>query len=520
VARFNAMTMILSLVAASLGHAVELSEQELRGKQIYRRGESPSGAPITAIVARGAVPISATILPCSGCHGEDGKGRPEGGVNPSDITWSVLTASYGHDHDYGRSHPAFDASTLARAIAEGIDPGDNALDLAMPRYSAAPSDMEDLVAYLRMIASDLDPGLTSDSIRLGTLLPREGVRQGIGESMNAVLAAMFDDVNASGGIHGRRLELVVGEYDPDQGEWNARDFLNRESVFALVSGYLGGVEKQVADLVEEDQVPLIGPYTIAPSGGDGLHRFSFYLLGGLTQQGRVLAKHAAAAPGNRRLAIIHPNGTAYAASVQSVRKESLAGGSEPVVTAGYQPPYFDAVDTAQMLQRENVGKVLFIGRATELQRLVDEAARLDWVSDFLLPGVFAGKSMFDIPADYEGQVLLGYSSIPADHTVNGVREFEKLHADHDFDYANSTAQISAFVATKVLIEGLKRAGRDLSRERLMKELEGLSAFQPGLMPPMSYNARRRIGALGGYVVSLDLEHKDFGEASKWIELQP
>jgi hypothetical protein len=110
--------------------------------------------------------------------------------------------------------------------------------------------------------------------------------------------------------------------------------------------------------------------------------------------------------------------------------------------------------------------------------------------------------------------------MPADHTAKGVSEFEKLHADYEIDYRHSTAQISAFVAAGILVEGLKRAGRDLSRDRLVNELEGLSDFQAGLMPPISYNATRRIGALGGYVVALDLEEKGFGPASKWIELQP
>ena len=99
--------------------AGELSVQEKRGKQIYVHGESTSGAPITARVARGATPIQASLLPCAGCHGEDGKGRPEGGVSPSDIRWKILAAAYGHDHDYGRSHPAFDETSLPQAVTTG-----------------------------------------------------------------------------------------------------------------------------------------------------------------------------------------------------------------------------------------------------------------------------------------------------------------------------------------------------------------------------------------------------------------
>ena len=519
-----AIAALALLSFGPLSHAVELTDQELRGRQIYQQGESRSGAPITALVSRGATPITASLLPCSGCHGEDGKGRPEGGVKPSDITWNSLTASYGHEHDYARSHAAFDEMSLARAVILGRDPGDNELDTAMPRYSMAESDMQDLVAYIKRIDADLDPGLSDDVVRLGTLLPLEGQLQSVGASMKSVLDGYFADINANGGIHGRRIELVAGEYAADamQGGWNARDFLQQEPVFALVSSYLTGIEIEVSALAEEEEVPLVGPFTMSPEDGDGIYRYSFYLLGGLEQQASVLTRHATneLLADDARIAIIHPNGAVYEAAAKAAEAQGKARRADAILKFSYQAPYFDAVDTAKMLQQKNISTVLFFGAANDLRRLADEARRNEWTPDLLLPGVFASKGMFDIPAAYQGRVFLGYSSMPNDHTEKGVREFEKLHGDHDIDYRHSTAQISAFVAAKVLVEGLKRAGRDLSRDRLVTELEGLSDFQSGLMPPISYNATRRIGALGGYVVALDLQLKGFADASKWIELQP
>ena len=522
--RLGLVACFLSMLTVLPSYAGGLSGQEMRGKQIYQNGKSVSGSPITALVARGATPISASFLPCSGCHGEDGKGRPEGGVNPSNITWNILTASYGHDHDYGRSHPAFDETSLARAITAGVDSTDNALDLAMPRYAMSPSDMADLIVYIKRIETDLDPGLSEDVIKIGTLLPLEGPLESIGQSMRSVLDGYFADINANGGIHGRRIELVIGEYSAEslQGGWNARDFLQEEPIFALVSSYLAGIETEVAALAEEQALPLVGPYTPSPDDGDGLYRYSFYLLGGLSQQARVLARHAATemVPDNERLAIIHPNGLAYEAAVKSVQEQGAIKSWDPIWTSSYQAPYFDAVDAARTLAQERIKRVIFFGTANDLRRLAEETTRQDWELDLMLPGVFTSKGMFNIPATFKGRVLLGYSSMPSDHTAQGVSEFEKLHADYEIDYRHSTAQISAFVAARILVEGLKRAGRDLSRDRLVNELEGLSDFQPGLMPPISYNATRRIGALGGYVVALDLERKGFGKTSKWISLQP
>ena len=516
--------VLVLLFSGTEAGSVELTAAEQRGRQVYHEGESASGTPMTVIVSQGGTPISASFLPCSGCHGKDGKGRPEGGVKPSDITWKTLTAAYGHDHDYGRSHPAFDEMSLSRAVILGRDPADNELNMAMPRYSMAESDMRDLVAYIKKIEFDLDPGIDEDVIHLGTLLPLEGPLQSVGESMQSVLDGYFEDINASGGIHGRRIELVVGAYasDPVKAGWNARDFLRKEDVFALVSGYAAGVEMELAELAEDTETPLIGPHTVSPEEGGGLYSHTFYLLGGMTHQAQVLARHAMGAlhAEGDSLAVVRPNGSVYEVAQDAAQSQRSFRGSENVLTLSYTAPYFDAVDTAQMLSERNIRTVLFFGTAIDFRRLADECARREWTPDLLLPGVFAGQGMFEIAEDYAGQVLLGYSSMPVDHTAAGVREFEKLHADHGFDYRHSTAQISAFVAAKVMVEGLKRAGRDLSRERLVRELEGLTEFQAGLMPPVSYNATRRIGALGGYVVKLDIANKGFDQPSKWIAIQP
>jgi len=77
--------------------------------------------------------------------------------------------------------------------------------------------------------------------------------------------------------------------------------------------------------------------------------------------------------------------------------------------------------------------------------------------------------------------------------------------------------LAAFSSAKILVEGLKQAGRDLSREKLIVVLEGLYEYQTGLTPPITYGPNRRVGALGAYIVSIDLKAKRFVPVSNWIE---
>jgi ABC-type branched-subunit amino acid transport system substrate-binding protein len=516
---FLLAVLTLLLVPAAWSADEHLTELEKRGKLVYAAGESASGAPITAVVSRGATPIPASILPCSGCHGDDGAGRPEGGVVPSDVSWSTLVSSYGHKHSYGRSHPAFDKDSIAASIIQGIDPAGNELDMAMPRYAMSQDDMNALLAYLKRVATDYDPGVSEETIRVGTLLPVEGDLAAMGNAMRAVIEASFADINAGGGIHGRKLELVVTNYedDPVRSLWAVRDLLQQDSVFAMVGGFTAGVTDQLSALAEELEVPMIGPYTQAPREGNGLERQSFYLASGIEQQAAVLVRHRVSQ--GDKIGIVRPASAAFNDVVANTRAEFEKRSDAEVIDLSYSPPYLDVVDVARTMQSRDVDVVVFLGPAKELKRLANECLTQSYAPDLLFPGVFAGQSLFEVDSGFGGNVLIGYSSIPADHTPEGVAAFETLHAKHELGYEYSTAQISTFVAAQVFAEGLKRAGRSLSREKLLLALEGLADFQPGLLPPISYNRSRRIGAFGGYIMTLDLETKQLKQAGNWISLQ-
>jgi len=135
-----------------------LTAAEKRGKALYLRGESPSGKPIVAML--GDVDVPPSTMPCAGCHGLRAEGKTEGGVTAGNLTWSNMTKPYGHTHPSGRKHGAFDEKLFAQSLIDGVDPAGNKLAVAMPRFQMSSEDMADLIAYLKRIETDRDPGLT------------------------------------------------------------------------------------------------------------------------------------------------------------------------------------------------------------------------------------------------------------------------------------------------------------------------------------------------------------------------
>lgn len=77
------------------------------------------------------------------------------------------------------------------------------------------------------------------------------------------------------------------------------------------------------------------------------------------------------------------------------------------------------------------------------------------------------------------------------------------------------SQLAALASAELLEEGLRQAGRDVSREKLIVALEGLYDHETGLTPRMSFGPNRRVGARGAYVLTVE-----GGRSSEeWIEVR-
>src|SRR5215218_6971813 len=320
----------------------ELTQQEKRGKAFYLRGESASGQEITALM--GEIDVPASTLTCAGCHGIRGEGITEGGVTAGPLTWSFLTKPYGHTDEGGRKHQAFSENSFVRMLTAGLDPAGNKLAVAMPTYRMSQEDMANLIAYLKRIETDTDPGVNDTSIVLATVLPEKAALSGLAQSMGDVLQAYFAEINSRGGIYNRRIELRVMYGDTSSTAANMKHLIDDEQVFAIVSGLTAGAEEEVATLSKDREVPFIGPSTLLPQRGLPLNRYVFYLLPGLKEQARTLVNFAAKKtdPKKSRVAIVCPDADFSRGIARSIEDQAKKLGWTSITSVYYQRDKFNA----------------------------------------------------------------------------------------------------------------------------------------------------------------------------------
>ena len=512
-----ALSVLFAVSFAYAQNAGGLTESERRGKAIYLRGESPTGRKITTML--GDIDVPASTMTCAGCHGLRGEGKTEGGVTAGNLTWTNLVKAYGHTHPSGRKHAAFDEKLFTRALVQGLDPTGNELAVAMPRYEMAPEDLADLIAYLKRIEADRDPGLTETTITVGTILPKDGALAETGAAMKDVLTAYFANINDKGGIYSRRIELKTIDAGPDAAGTaaNAKRSIETGEIFALVSGLSAGADKELATITRDAEIPFLGAATLLTQNNAQENRNLFYLLPGASQQARSLINFAASRPGLKKsgFAIVHSENELALAAATAIEDQARKIGWSSISKKAIPTDRFDAAALVGSLKAEGVETVFFLSSSGE-SAFINAAAAANWTPHVFLLGALAPRDLVKtLPLSFKDRVFLSFPTVPSDVAPAGLAELRALEEKYKFAPGHTASKLNAFAAAKIFTEALKRSGRELSREKLITTLEGIYEYETGVTPTITFGPNRRVGAMGAYVVSIDPAKREF-VSSGWV----
>lgn len=510
---------MLALFTQHSAIAVDLSAEERKGRQLYVQGAVANEHEPTAWLGAESMPVAASMVPCVGCHGEDGLGRSEGAVIPLEVTWRHLSKPYGHQHK-GRIHPAFSEKSLAIALQQGIDPAGNRLDSSMPRYAFNPQQISALIAYLKRIDNDPVPGVDDNHIQVSTLLPLKGDMAEIGGSMKAMLIAYFNAINEQGGIFNRKLQLQVLETSetPDATLANVKRLINDQQTFAIVGADISGLDQQIAEIMEQARIPLVGPVTLFPQNEATTNRYSFYLFSGIKLQVQALVDFAGQAVEtvNPRVAVVYPEDERFLPIVAALERQGQSYRWPTPSKVGVQSGHFDAFATIEHFKQSGINMVFFLAAGGEFTNFMQAARATNWNPYLFLPGSVVQSDVVNTLAEQARQVFMAFPSLPADWSQEGLAEFNWLRQESEFANRHMTSQIAAYCSAKLLVQAIKLAGRQLTRQKLIVALESVQNFETGLSQRLNFGPNRHVGAPGAYVVTIDPVNKQFKPVSDWI----
>jgi hypothetical protein len=131
-----------------------------------------------------------------------------------------------------------------------------------------------------------------------------------------------------------------------------------------------------------------------------------------------------------------------------------------------------------------------------------------------VPYLFAASNqvagdLLQVPSGFSKRVFLAYPFVPSDWTLAGRLALTRMREHQGLGGQHAVLQVGAFSSMLLFSEGMKQAGRDASREKLVNSLEGLHDFETGLTPKISFGPGRRQGLSGAHIVTVELPNQRF-----------
>jgi branched-chain amino acid transport system substrate-binding protein len=341
------------------------------------------------------------------------------------------------------------------------------------------------------------PGVTDTEITIGITGPLSGPAAAWG-TIALASEAYANHLNAQGGIHGRKLKIVLKDdgYNPGRAVANFNEM--KDSVFAVVGTVGTAVLNANKDLVAEAGLPLIYPLgnvqVFAKQPREKV-RTVFQVYPDYADEAEFLVGQAAKLENVKKLGFFGQN--------DDYGKQGLDGAKRGIAknpgVALVGEVFYEVTDRelgTQALKMKDSGAeaILLYSTATHGAGLIKEMAKVGY-----RPKIFASFTLYDRDTMFrllgdlwEGayfDTAIALRGEPAaDRIIDIVTKADpKLKGREGF-----CVQGGADVL--ILVEGLKRAGKDLTREKFVEAMQTISNYtEEGLVPGVTFSPTRHHG---------------------------
>jgi ABC-type branched-subunit amino acid transport system substrate-binding protein len=333
------------------------------------------------------------------------------------------------------------------------------------------------------------PGVTENEILIGSCSALEGASHFLGTETVTGANAYFNIINESGGVDGRKLKLVAHDdsYDPAKTQ-TCFDRLMSQHVFAL--GFFVGTPTAVkyVPMAESNKIPLVGLFTGAQTLYTPMRHWVVNVRASYFDETREEVDGLWNTLGYKKIGVIHPDDAFGAAVLEGVKTALTAHNASPVAVASYQRQTTQVDRAIDTVRSANPDAVVVVGPSNTVAPIIKQAHAKGWKPLFLTVS-FVGTDELVLEAgdDAEGvvitQVVQPYYLTDYKTVALYRRALSKYYPSAKPNFVS----LEGFVDAMVLTEGIKRAGKDLTREGLIRGLESIHDFDLGLGPQLKLN---------------------------------
>lgn len=337
------------------------------------------------------------------------------------------------------------------------------------------------VSLILAQASFAAEGITARSILLGQSAAMSGPSSDLGTAMRDGALAYFEDVNAKGGVNGRLIELKTLDdgYEPDRALANTKTLLENDNVFALF-GYVGTATSMAAlPLLKKDEIPFFAPLSGAQSLREPLSPNVFHIRASYFAETEKIVENLEAL-GVKKIAVFFQNDAYGRAGLDGVERALRKRKLDVMAVATVERNSVDVASAVTKLKALQPRAVIIItahkASTAFIRGMLKDAESIPYLWNIS----FVGSKVLANSLGKEGRGVMISEVVPSpwDEKLAVVKEYKRLYLSKP-GREMGFISLEGFIAAKVFVEGLRRAGKDLSRVNFLKAVESMHAYDTG-----------------------------------------
>lgn len=323
-------------------------------------------------------------------------------------------------------------------------------------------------------------GVTADKVVLGQAAVFSGPAAQLGIQMRNGIKSYLDHVNQAGGVHGRKVELVTEDdrYEASVAPGATKKLIEEHKVFALL-GYVGTPTGVVhLPVLTQAKVPLVGMFTGAEALRVPFNRYVFHVRASYYDETEKIVEQIVSI-GGRNIAVFYQD-DAY--GMAGLTGTEIAMKKRNMKISALGTVERNTVKVEEAVKKIHAAKpdaVVMISAYTSIAEFVRQMKKAGSAATFYNVSFVGSKALADaLGKDGVGVAISQVVPFPWGRAVPVVKEYQELAAKAGFKDYNFSA-MEGFLSAKVAVEGLRRAGRNLTREGYIAALEKMQDVDLG-----------------------------------------
>ena len=336
------------------------------------------------------------------------------------------------------------------------------------------------------VASDV--GVTATSIKLGHIGIYSGPVGSFGDDLSYACRATLQSVNDTGGINGRKLDVLVRDdgWDGTKGMNAARDLAEREKVFGFACIQSVSTSDPLTPYVDSKKIPNVGGDGAGEPQYEG--QWSFPTAGSNSHDAHQIAEYQAVKQGARKVGILHWNNATGKAYLDAYRMVMKQHGGDVVVS---QAASFDDPGTTTFIAQCRAQGCDAISTEVDpgiFARMVREAAAQGYKPKHGFSG--ASPLYFEVTPSLTGPhgegTITATHFTPNDQDTPGFRTYKQTVERYYPKIDHSTWTKNAFMGGNLFANVIRKLGVNVTRQRVKDDLDTLTGFDLGLGAQLTF----------------------------------